>query len=85
MIIYLISQSFLVENIRWTLINKIFEKEQVASLQQLIDSKATSVDDISEVLMTFGEITRTRREDALLSVYSMLLNGKFCYLNYDYF
>ena len=70
---------------RWTLLNKIFDHNQISDLQKLIDLKATSVDEISDTLIKFGYRTQNIREEAFLSVYSHLLKGMYIHLYYHCF
>ena len=66
---------FAAKEMRWKILHKIFDQKQISSLQQLVDSKVASVDEISDKLIKFGNITQNNRVDALLSVYSSLLKG----------
>ena len=64
---------------RWSLITKIFNDDQVSILREIIDAGAT-VDQISDILLKFGPITQSNRQDALYFVYTMLLKGMLGYL-----
>ena len=66
------------KKLRWTLINLLFTGAQIEGLQNVIDAGAT-IDQISEVLLRFGPITKSKREDALNFAYTMLLKGKLGY------
>ena len=67
------------------MIKKLFDENQSSILRHCIDVGATSVDEISEKLITFGELTTSNKMDALMSVYSMLLNGNFNCSRYGLF
>ena len=73
--VYFCIHIYLVKEIRWSLITKIFNDDQVSILRDIIDAGAT-VDQISDSLLKFGSITKTNREDAILYVFTMLLKGK---------
>ena len=64
-----------VKEMRWVVIKKLFDENQNSILRHCIEVEATSVDEISEKLIQFGDITTSNKMDALMRVYSMLLNG----------
>ena len=55
---------------------KGFSKEDSSILEQSV-AYGITVDDISMTLNKFGNVTTTNKEDARLSVNTMLLKGKF--------
>lgn len=66
-----------VKEMRWVVIKKIFDEDQISKFHHHIDTGATSIDEISEKLVQFGVITTSNKIGALMSVYSMLLKGNF--------
>lgn len=58
------------------MINKLFDDKQISTLKHFIDHGVTP-EEIAAALMNFGSVTRSNREDALMSVYCELLKGKF--------
>ena len=64
--------------IRMFLSRKGFSKEDSTILEQSV-AYGITVDDISKTLNKFGNVTTTNKEDARLSVYTMLLKGKFSF------
>ena len=61
---------------RMFLLRKGFRKEDISSLEHFVNYGVTA-DDISDTLKKFGKVTTRNKEDALMSVYSMLLRGEF--------
>ena len=66
---------YLVKEMRWSLITKIFNDDQVSILRAIIDAGVT-VDQISDRLLEFGSVTKANKEDAIFYVFTILLKGK---------
>ena len=59
------------------MIKELFEENHISGLQLCINTGVTSVDEISEQLINFGDITTSNKTDALTTVYSILNKGNF--------